>query len=303
MSQPQDPARGIAKQALKEHFTNKAKKPIKKPFYQSQLQILYEDDFFPWVVADALKELVQEGFLVVIDKTIVPELAKLRYVNKIKFFANKKAFQTEIEKKRMKVKIINISKLADKYSDPQNSEIIGKHLESLVKAELRAQQFDIIGIHSNEYNGIKWTKTQHDLDFIAKHNNGTLAVGVEVKNTLDLMDPEEIDIKIAICAHLGIVPVFAVRWIKPYVQCIKRQGGFCWFFKTQMYPLGSKTFTEELFTKLSSTERFNSKGHELQFPVKERTELPEKTIKIFSQWVTRHKNSPPSVNTAYRCKS
>ena len=60
------------------------------------------------------------------------------------------------------------------------------------------------------------------------------------------MEPKEIDVKIDICRHLGIVPVFAVRWNKPYVNCVYKQGGFRWFFKMQMFPIGQEKLVNQL---------------------------------------------------------
>lgn len=52
-----------ARRALRAHFTDARGKPIKTPYYTSQLYILYEDMFFPWVVSRALRALEGEGFL------------------------------------------------------------------------------------------------------------------------------------------------------------------------------------------------------------------------------------------------
>jgi len=299
----EDPAVGLAKTALREHFTNKIGQPIKTPFYQSQLEVLYEYDFFPWIVTDALKELIGEGFLRLINEGEIPNFSKFKNVQKINFFVNSKAIQNDEDLEKMRKRVFNITEYVDKYSNVKNSEMLGKHAEALVENELRAQQFTIVGKHSNEYENKKWTKSKHNLDFIAKHNDGNLTVGVEVKNTLSLIEPKEVDIKIDICNELGIVPVFAVRWIKPYIECIRLQNGFSWVFKTQMYPLGNEEFVVDLFKKLSAEEKVNTKGYPLQFPVNVRTRIPDKSIKKFSDWVEKNKDNPPTVNTAYRCKT
>ncbi|MEM4312036.1 MAG: hypothetical protein QXX95_06580 [Nitrososphaerales archaeon] len=91
------------------------------------------------------------------------------------------------------------------------------------------------------------------------------------------MPTDEIDIKIEICDHLGLTPVFAVRWIKPYTEEIRRRGGFSWVFKTQIYPREYERLTKEICDRL-------------QLPVIVRTEPPEKTIEIFVQWVVNKKS-------------
>lgn len=226
----------------------------------------------------------------------IPEILALRYIEKIKFYVNSLAIKNDNERKKMHKKIFNICKYMNMYSNPLKNKTLGQHLESLVFNELRALQFEIIGENTNEYNGIKWEKTKHNLDIIAKLKNSKLVIGVEVKNTLSVMDPKEIDVKIDICAKLGIVPVFAVRWLKPYTVCIKKQNGFAWMFKTQIHPLGSERFTKKIYEKLSVQKRG------LQFPISTNTKLPIKSVKIFENWINKHKNKPLKVNSSYKCQ-
>lgn len=163
----------------------------------------------------------------------------------------------------MKTHALSTTKLVEKYSNHRNAKVLGNQLESLVENQLRISQFEIKKKHANEYEGKKWMSTDHSLDLIAKKKDREFAIGVEVKNTLDIIPPKEIDIKIDVCKHLGIIPVFAVRWIKPYVNCIRNQGGFSWIFKTQMFPFGYEEVTKELFQKLSALNKTDGKGHRL----------------------------------------
>ena len=166
----------------------------------------------------------------------------------------------------------SICGLIDKYSKPNIGKALGDHLEGLVKAELRAQGFNIVGTHTSEYKDKVWVKTGHDLDFIAEHTTKKLVVGVEVKNTLPIIEREELDIKLEMCEHFEITPVFATRWIKPYIELIRSKGGFSWVFKTQIYPPGFEQLTKTLYKRL-------------ELPVNVRTDLPEKSIEIFRRWV------------------
>lgn len=160
----------------------------------------------------------------------------------------------------------------DKYSSPTVMHAVGKQLEGLVRYELRVQGFNIVGENTREYKEKMWTQTAHDLDFMVEHKNGRLALGVEVKNTLSVMPRDEIDVKIRMCDFLGIKPVFAVRWVKPHVEEIKRRGGFAWMFKTQIYPPGYEDLVKEMFRRMG-------------LPVNVRTDLPPKTIPPFQRWV------------------
>lgn len=297
----EDPKVLEAKTALKKHFVNVKGEPVRTPYYHHQLQVLYEDDFFEWVLTHALQQLEKEGFLTSLNAEDIPEFKSLRNVSRIKFYANAEAMKNEEEEKRMKTHAINTAKLVEKYSDSKNSDALGKQLESLVKHELRASQFEVLGIHTNEYNRERWTRTNHNLDIIARKRDTDFVIGVEVKNTLDIIEPSEIDIKIDICAHLGIVPVFAVRWIKPYLDCIRRQHGFSWMFKTQIFPYGFEDFTQELYQKLSELNKVNSRDHKLEFPVTVRNDLPPNSVNKFNEWVRQVENDPPEVDTSFRC--
>lgn len=112
------------------------------------------------------------------------------------------------------------------------------------------------------------------------------------------MPPDEIDTKIEMCEYLGLVPVFATRWIKPYFYCTSNQGGFCWMLKTQYYPLGFEEYTEHLYNKLSDLIKKDSVGHKLEFPIKVRKELTDKNIEIFRKWVEDKKDNPPNVDSS-----
>jgi tellurite resistance protein len=256
---------------------------------------LYESRFFDWVVTTALNGLVRDGYLEVFDRQNTLELERMgNKIGRMKFYANADAVRTDRERQLMKRHVVSTARLVSRYSDANSTRMLGAHLESLVKSQLQISQFEIMGVHTNEHLGRKWTKTNHNLDFIAKKKGNGLAIGVEVKNTLGGMDPEEIDVKIDICRYLGIVPVFAVRWNKQYINCVHKQGGFSWFFKTQMFPLGQESLVNKLFTRLSA-------GQQLKFPVSVRTSLPEKTVRVFDRWVRRVEDNPPYIDVAVRC--
>ena len=108
---------------------------------------------------------------------------------------------------------------------------------------------------------------------------------------------------------MEIVPVFAVRWVKPYIECIRKQGGFSWIFKVQMFPLGYEEFVGSVRRRLSvgksSGRRANAdagtRRMRNEYPVTVRTELPEKSVAKFDEWVARVEDDPPAVDTSYRC--
>ena len=269
------------------------------PYYQRQLQVLYENDFFEWVVSKALKELVDEGHLEVFDKESVPALDDLKIVSGIKFYANPKSVVSARDKAVMAKRIFNTAKMVEQYSGEEHNAMLGKHLETLVKTQLQILQFKIEGTHTRKYAGNEWSDTTHTLDFIAK--KGDFVIGVEVKNELSVMDPKEIDTKIDICPRLVLVPVFAVRWIKPYVDCIRKQGGFGWMFKAQILPLGQEKLARAMFTRFSVLHKKDSTNHRLEFPISVNPVLPPKSARRFEYWIEGAQKSPPDVDTSVRC--
>ena len=66
--------------------------------------------------------------------------------------------------------------------------------------------------------------------------------------------------------------MFACRWLEPYREEIRNNGGFLWQFKIQMYPIGFETLVK------SVKQRFG-------FPVKIATEIPKKPTKEFEEWM------------------
>jgi hypothetical protein len=88
-----DSAVKAAVKVQRNHFTNARGKPIKTPFFTRQLQVLYEADFFPWVIKDALAILEQEAHLVCIESQQIPGFGRLKNVKEMKFYATPKPSQ------------------------------------------------------------------------------------------------------------------------------------------------------------------------------------------------------------------
>src|SRR5207247_5650873 len=146
------------------HFLNKLGRPITTPYFLGQLRILYETNFYPWIISDALNELVRQRFLVTLDSSNISEFASFSHISKIRFFAHSAVAKTNQSFNRAKVKALNTAKLIEGYSAPTVGQMLGNHLEALVRQEVRAQHFVNEKIHTNEYNGKKWTETDHNLD-------------------------------------------------------------------------------------------------------------------------------------------
>ena len=66
-----------------------------------------------------------------------------------------------------------------------------------------------------EYNGNKWTDTNHDLDYIFSRDG--IVYGCEIKNTLGYIPKVELETKIEMCKKFGVKPLFIMRYaLKTY---------------------------------------------------------------------------------------
>jgi hypothetical protein len=154
-----DPAFIACKDALTRFFRRKT-----TPYYLTQLEVLFEKQYFHWITYRAIKSLVSDGYL-----TEHPITTK--YGAPVIFVARstaQSAKREQITSTHIKSKL----KLIETISKHEFTDIIGRHLQFLVKSELRANSFIIEAENSNKYRGKKWAKTGHDLDFIATHERG-----------------------------------------------------------------------------------------------------------------------------------
>ena len=87
--------------------------------------------------------------------------------------------------------------------------------------------------------------------------------GVEVKNQLGYIDQTEFQIKLAMCVHFGIRPMFVTRAMpKNYIYDVMRAGGFSLLTDNQNYPL----LADDLARRVRSTLNLPV-GVIQQFPV------------------------------------
>jgi len=156
------------------------------PYHRKQIEVIFEDRYFHWVTNRAVDELIDEGFLK------QQKRASAYFV----YRADVGATENDID---MRIKVI------EKYSDPAIVKGIGAYAELLYQFLFRVGGFKIVGENTNEYAGRKWMNTNHNLDYIVK--KGTVAYGVEIKNTLNYMENDEFEIKLEMCEFLGLAPL------------------------------------------------------------------------------------------------
>lgn len=231
-------------------------------FYYRQIEILLEDKYFHWITNKAIHTLVESNYL----KSEVRNIKNSSPINLL-YKKENRYYKREANK---------IISLVEKYSDPKISYAIGMHAEYLVLDGLANINILTQGRNTNKYNNKKWEKSDHDLDLIFEINN--ISYGVEIKNSLSYIDKKEMEIKIEICKHLGIIPMFIVRMMpKNYINSVNLKGGFVLILKYQLYPIYLSDLVEEIKLNI---------GLPLAYPKK----LEAGTILRFLNWHKEHVN-------------
>lgn len=204
-------------------------------FYIKQLEVRFEKEFFHWIIASAIDELIGEGVL-------KPEIRPLRKGTKVKFvFSHKlRYYKRQIHKS---LKVIR------EYSDPIIARACGRQAELLFFNAFMNEGFLSRGQNTNKYEGKRWKRTKHNLDFIMERDGKVY--GCEVKNTFDYIDKRERDLKLKMCHYLGIIPLFIMRDApKSYNWEIMQDGGVFLLFECQIYPMGQENLVKKIIDVL-----------------------------------------------------
>lgn len=204
-------------------------------FYSRQLAVLHEREFFHWITTRALGELVKEG-------QIGSTLMELRPGLVVRFcWAKKNRYWKRSAQK--------VAALIEQYADDKVGSALGNHGELMIDAALPKAGFIPSGEDVREYGGLKWEETEHDLDRVFERDG--VAYGTEIKNTLDYIERDELEIKLRMCEELQLVPLFIVRFApKSYIERVRRAGGFSLLFEYQMYPPGYEELAKRLKDEL-----------------------------------------------------
>lgn len=197
------------------------------PYHRKQIEVIFEDRYFHWVTNLAVDSLIDEGFLTLEKR----DIAHFVYRSDIRYI--RRAINRRI-------------KIISRYTNPIITAAIGEYAQVLFSYMFQLNAFKIVGEDTNEYRGLKWKKTGHDLDYIIEKDS--IAYGIEIKNTLPYMEKDEFEIKLDMCKFLGLVPLWILR-NAPAVQFeqMKPYNGFILKFKTQVYPLGQEPLIRDMW--------------------------------------------------------
>jgi len=142
-----------------------------------------------------------------------------------------------------------IADLLERVFDPEFTHAIGRHGELMFDAALGRYGFRAEAKNTKTWNGKNWTESDHNLDRIVTRDGREY--GVEIKNTQNYISREELYTKIKLCKHLGVTPLFIMRFApKSYTYAVYRSGGFTLLFEEQMYPMGHTALLTEVREKL-----------------------------------------------------
>jgi hypothetical protein len=222
-----DPKLPAAKEYLKKRFFSPGTRRV---YYQRQLQVLAERDYFHWITAAAVKVLVGEGAVRSSVEPLGGSVVRLLWPNGYRFRAR--------ETKSL------LSLLAE-ISDPSFATGVGRHGETLFDAAVPRIGMRPIARDVRSHRGKEWTRTGHNLDRIYELDG--VEYGVEIKNQLQYIGVEEFNVKLEMCETLGLRPLFIMRALpKSYAWDVIRRGGYALVFGYQMYPHGFEGLAREV---------------------------------------------------------
>lgn len=232
-------------------------------FFTTQLEVMLEDDFFHWITGRAIQGLVDDG-------TLMSERRKMTSGSQIRLLWPRRYRYWKRAAKR-------VVEHVESYADPKISRALGLQGEAHVSDGFSRIGFVQIGRNTQEYDGRKWSRTKHDLDFLFTRDDEVY--GVEVKNRIAYMERDEMEVKIELCEHIGVTPVFVVRAApKSWINDVRLKNGFTLMMKHQLYPWGHE--------ELAKTIR-----EELELPVDSPARLEDGTMRRFEKWHEKRVNS------------
>ena len=199
-------------------------------FDTKQVQILFEPHYFHWITYRALANLEHSGLINVERHTFDGASADIRYHRANRYY---------------KRKAKQLMRLIRAYSNETVSRACGQEANNQFELALHERQFKFIAKNARTYKRKRWDRTQHDLDLILAKGKETF--GIEIKNTFDYIDRNEMNIKIDICRFLGLKPVFIVRAApQNYINIVNKAGGFTLVFETKIFPIALKDLAQRI---------------------------------------------------------
>jgi hypothetical protein len=249
-----DPKVDEAKAAIMERYLGEGK----RVFYSRQIEVGLEREFFHWITSRALEELVQERAIQFSEEQLEHHRANFYY---------------PLRHRYPRRQIGETIRLIAEFSDPVFTRAVGHHGEMLVSSSIARIGFRILDQKVRRVDGVPWTRTNHDLDFLIEGDG--VRYGVEVKNQLGYIDQTEFGIKLGMCEFWGIRPMFVTRMLpRTYIHQVFEAGGFAMITANQNYPL----LANDLARRVRET---------LSLPVGVIERFPDTALTRFKKWHDR----------------
>jgi hypothetical protein len=227
-------------------------------YYGRQLEVALERTFFHWITKKALNELAQEG-------SVNFGVENTEH--------HKAHFYWPLRHRYPRRQIRETLRIIAEFSNPDFTRALGYQAEALADAGFARIGFRIRQVKVREVDAKAWVDTNHDLDRLIERDG--IRYGVEIKNQLGYIDQTEFAVKLAMCKHFGVRPMFIARMMpKTYINDVRRAGGFSLILANQHYPL----LNEPLAKRVRDV---------LGLPVLSIRELPNTTLRRFEDWHVR----------------
>jgi len=250
-----DPAQQEVEDLLRDLFSEEPQ----AVFYGRQIVVRFERQYFHWITNRALRNLAQEGEILVETKELWPGVP-------VKFYFSLKC---RYWRRQSDARI----KLIQGYSNESFGRALGHQGETMFDAALGGKGFRVLGKNVSEFGGRKWEATGENLDRVYERDG--LLYGSEIKNSLDYIPHEELNSKLEACKVLGLTPLFIVRMApKTYMNDIIEAGGYGLLFGQQLYPFGQDAFAAEVRAALD-------------LPVGCPAAIPDGLVQRFETWHER----------------
>lgn len=202
----------------------------RRVYYQRQLQVLAEREFFHWITVFALEGLVGEGQ---INTDVIPVGH-----GRVRLYWTRGHRYRERQTRQL-------SDLVVRMSEPAFGIGVGRHGETMFDAAFPRIGMQPVAWNASSYAGQKWERTGHDLDRIFELDG--VAYGVEIKNQLQYINRDEFEVKLEMCRVLGLKPLFVMRALpKSWANEVIEQGGYALIVRYQLYPHGAEAFAKEV---------------------------------------------------------
>jgi hypothetical protein len=251
-SQSRDPVVDQAKEEIRAFFGEERT----GVFYKQQLEVIFEDRYFHWVTSRALSELAAEGHIA-LEREILPGTGNITFYHATTHRYWRRQAQDVIA-------------LVSQFSAPPFTAGLGAQGEMMFDAALASVGFLPTARKVRTYAGKVWAETEHDLDRVFERDG--VAYGAEIKNTLKYIPRDELTVKLRMCKHLGLRPLFIVRMAaKSYINEVRLENGFTLVFKFQLYPFGQKPFADRV-------------REALRLPVDCPARIADGTVQRFLKW-------------------